>query len=60
MFLLIFDFSMTNDTKIDEATFTLVTSQRKNRRKQPNKRFASIEPLKPAVDDIVDEKAVIK
>lgn len=51
---------MTNDTKIEENSFTLVTSQRKNRKKHTEKRLETHQILKPSEEDTVDEKAVIK
>lgn len=53
-------FSMTNDSKLKEDSFTLVTSQRRNKKKHTKKRLELNQILKPSEEDSVDEEAVIK
>lgn len=60
-FTCLFDqFSMTNDSKLKEDSFTLVTSQRRNKKKHTKKRLELNQIQKPSEEDSVDEKAVIK
>lgn len=53
-------FSMTNDSKLKEDSFTLVTSQRRNKKKHTKKRLELNQILKPSEEDSVDEESVIK
>lgn len=50
---------MTNDTQLKDDSFTLVTSQRKNKKKFTNKQRAK-QTFNPPEEDFVDEDAVIK
>lgn len=49
---------MTKDSKVTEETFTLVTSQRKNKKKNAIKR--TIQNFNSIVEDSVDEVQIIK
>lgn len=49
---------MTKDSKVTEESFTLVTSQRKNKKKNTNKR--TIQNFSSTVEDSVDEVQAIK
>lgn len=60
-FLLFFQlFSMTNDPTLKEDSFTLVTSQRRNRKKHKNKRLEPPKPSESTEECVVDEDLIIK
>lgn len=54
----IIQFSMTNDSKLKEDSFTLVTSQRRNKKK--NKRLDKNQTFQPSEEDFINEEAAIK
>lgn len=51
---------MTNDSKLTEDSFTLVTSHRKNKKKHFNKRLIATQLLDSTDEGNVDEEAIIK
>lgn len=51
---------MTNHSTINEDSFTLVTSQRKNKKKYTNKRLGATQISKPSDEEVVDEELIIR
>lgn len=51
---------MTNDPNVKDDSFTLVTSQRKNKKKHTKKRLEVLQAIKSSEASVVDEDLIVK